>query len=109
MNYTLHTNEWTWGISINVISENAIAIARISIANETKENAWIEGVSVLPNYRHKGYATNLLKYCENICKQHGVKRIDLDSEAYCSSLYEKIGYIKIQETESGLIEMYKDI
>lgn len=110
MKYTLHTNEWNWGTSIYVISEKAISVARITISNTEYENeCWIVGVSVLPEYRRRGYATNLLKCCEDICKQYGISKIHLESCAYCRSLYDKLGYQYVRNTGIGLLEMCKEI
>ena len=109
MEYTLHINQWSWGTTIVVISEGAKAIAKVHFFTEDMQPVcYISGVSVLPEYRRQGLATELLKYCEGLCRERGEKNIYLDSEPYCRSLYEKIGYQVVSEDDE-LIHMRKTI
>lgn len=97
MNLTFkeHINTWYWGKSIDLVVDNGVGIVSIKFENEYPDTAYIDGLSVLEQFRHKGYGHNILKRCEEIAKANNRRFIKLDVEKASSNLikwYERLGY-----------------
>lgn len=69
-----HINNWWLGKSFDIIVDNGIGIASVKLDNEYPDTAYIEGLSVLEQYRHRhrhnGYGHNILKQCEVIAENN---------------------------------------
>ena len=65
---------------------------------------------VVPEERRKGYATQLLEWAIQYCKDHNIFRIDLNSveKDFVMDFYHKHGFKDIKESE-GFMRMYKMI
>ena len=110
MNFIVHRNDWPWGKSMMVISSRAEACVHLSFEDSNPGVCFLSGLSVLPERRRRGFATEIIGVCEQICKQMGVFRIDLNSVLtdYVQEFYKRLGYLPIKE-ENGLMMMYKFI
>ena len=110
MNFIVHENKWPWGYTMDVISSRAEACVKLSFDNDNPGVCFLSGLSVLPQHRRKGFATNILDVCEQLCLERGIFRIDLNSVLtdYVQAFYKKWGFCPIKE-ENGLIQMYKII
>lgn len=90
-----HVNNWWWGKSFDIIVDNGIGIASVKLDNEYPDTAYVEGLSVLEQYRHNGYGHNILKRCEVIAENNNKRFIKLDVEKQNSDLinwYTRCGY-----------------
>lgn len=90
-----HINNWWWGKSFDIIVDNGIGIVSIKLDNEYPDTAYIEGLSVLEQHKHKGYGHNILKQCEVIAENNNKRFIKLDVEKQNSELinwYTRHGY-----------------
>lgn len=110
MNFIVHSNDWPWGKSMMVISSRAEACVQLSFEDSNPGVCFLSGLSVLPEQRRRGFATEIIGVCEQICEQMGVFRIDLNSVLtdYVQEFYKRLGYLPIKE-ENGLMMMYKII
>lgn len=110
MNFVAHVNKWPWGETINLISSRAEACVCLSFVDDNPGVCFLSGLSVLPEHRCKGFATEIVSVCEQMCEEKGIFRIDLHSVKtdYVQEFYKKQGYLPIKE-ENGLIQMYKII
>lgn len=108
MAFCIHENKWPWGNTVNVISSRAEACVQLSFEDENPGVCFLSGLSVHTDFRRKGYATRLMRFCEKLCKERGIFRIDLCSVQtdYVLEFYKKLGYSPIKE-ENGFIKMYK--
>lgn len=108
MRFVIHENSWTWGKSLVVISSMAEATVELSFEDVNPGVCFLSGLSVLPEYRRQGIATELMRVCEQICEKRGIFRIDLNSVLtdYVQGFYKKLGYIPIKE-DNGVMQMYK--
>ncbi|MGN1155693.1 MAG: GNAT family N-acetyltransferase [Agathobacter sp.] len=104
MKIITHNNQWYWGESIDLISDNAAACVVMSFERDNPGVCYISGLSVIPECRKQGYATSLMLTCEQICKEKGIFRIDLSSVLidFVQDFYKKLGYIPIREDDSVL-------
>lgn len=110
MNFIAHTNKWVWGKSINLVGNNGVACVTMSFDNDDPGVCFLSGLSVIPKHRRKGYATEMMSVCEQICEKMGIFRIDLRSVKvdFVLDFYKKLGYTSIRESE-GVVLMYKFI
>lgn len=108
MNYIAHTNNWCWGKSINIVAEGGIAVVTMSFDNDEPGVCFLSGLSVIPKHRRKGYATELMSVCEQVCKRMGIFRIDLRAVRvdFVIDFYKKLGIIPIRE-DDDVLRMYK--
>lgn len=76
--------------------------------------AYLNNIAVLPEYRNKKIASNLMEHMINVCREQNVKSISLEvrcSNQVAISFYEKFNFIKIakrsnlycQPTEDGWV------
>ncbi len=49
-------------------------------------------IAIAKNYRRKGYAKELINHFEKLCKEKGIKNIELGARYRACSLYEKLNY-----------------
>ncbi len=108
MNFIVHENTWPWGKTMVLISSRAEATVELSFEDNNPGVCFLSGLSVLPEHRRKGFATNLLDICERLCIERGIFRIDLNSVMtdYVQEFYKKLGFVPIKE-ENGFLQMYK--
>ena len=104
----IHENHWDWGLGVNIMLANGAATVHISLEDEDPGVAYINGLSVVSEYRKKGLATQLMREAEDYCKNHNIFRIDLTSvpEEFVRNFYHKLGFVDIKETD-GYMKMYK--
>lgn len=103
MNFVKHTNNWYWGTSIVIITEDCQGFVRLAFEQETEDNPLITGLSVTENYRKKGYGTALINECIKTAKENGFDKVYLYAEKNSDAhrLYTKLGF----KTESIMITM----
>lgn len=103
-----HENVWQWGKTITLVGDDGKAIVKMSFENDDPGVCFISDLSVVPDVRRQGLATQLMRVCERICSDMGIFRLDLDSVLvdWVQDFYKKLGYVRIRE-ENGLLHMYK--
>lgn len=65
--FIVHRNEWIWGRTWVIITEDGAGIIKIS--QDPEDGVVLFGLSVLPEFRHKGIGTSLMKEAERIVKE----------------------------------------
>lgn len=105
---TLHSNRWPWGTTETVIIEGGAAMVEMMFEDDNVGVCYISGLSVIPERRREGLATELMKYCEEFCRKRDIFRLDLNSvkEQFVMDFYYKLGFVDIRE-ENGYMKMYK--
>lgn len=108
MKLIYHHNEWPWGKTIRILTEDGSGIVEMSFETNNPGVCFISGLSVIEPMRRKGIARCLMLACESYCQQQGIFRIDLSSVLtdWIQEFYKGLGYIAINESD-GCIQMYK--
>lgn len=106
--YVVHQDVWNWGETVKLVTPDGCGLISMSFSNGSPGVCYISGLSVVPEMRRQGIATNLMRACENYCKQRGIFRIDLNSrkEGWLIDFYGSLGYAQLFE-EDGEMKMYK--
>lgn len=103
MKFHYHKNTWPWGESEHVIAEKDgyLGLVTVSFESENPGVAFISDLSVAPEIRRQGVATQLIKTCEHICEQRDIFRIDLNAlrSSAVTEMYKKLGYKKVGEID----------
>ena len=104
----LYENEWPWGKSVYKIIADGAASVDVTFDKEDPGVAWISSLMVAPEERRKGYATQLLEWAINYCKENNIFRINLNSvkKDFIMSFYHKHGFQDINDDE-GFMKMYR--
>ncbi len=86
-------------------------VTTIRLYNSSIGTWHISRVATLKKYRHKGFASEILKKIERDAKEKNVKKLELESQYKAANLYRKIGFQKIgklfKEANIDHIKMYK--
>ena len=106
--FVMHQEKWNWGETVQFVTPNGCGLAKMSFGNGSPGICYIAGLSVVPEMRRQGIATNLMRECEVYCKQRGIFRIDLNArlEGWLIDFYKGLGYTQLFE-EDGEMKMYK--
>jgi predicted GNAT family N-acyltransferase len=85
------------------LSERAVGTTRIrELDNRT---AKIERLAVLPEARHQGIGTQLMKAALNNIVDRHYQIVVVHAQAYIKNIYQKLGFIEVEEafTEAEII------
>lgn len=106
----IHENKWPWGKTVSIIIADGAAMVDMSFEDNDPGVCYLSGLSVVPEKRKQGLATNLVRECEFYCVKRGIFRIDLNSvqEPFIMDFYHKLGFTDIKEND-GFMRMYKII
>lgn len=106
--YVMHHDKWNWGETVRLVTTDGCGLAWMSFGNGSPGVCYISGLSVVEEMRRQGIATNLMRECENYCRQRGIFRIDLNSrlEGWLIDFYKGLGFTQLYE-EDGEMKMYK--
>lgn len=100
-----------YGICVIAKNETVEGLIAFYANNYETKMAFITSVLVSENSKGKGIGTQLVKNCENICREKGFEKISLEvnKENYVAiSLYSKFGYKPFKEGDVS-IYMEKNI
>ena len=94
-NFVVHRNKWIWGRTWVIIAEGGTGIIRVS--QDEEDGVVLSGLSVLPEFRHKGIGASLVREAERIVKDEigQEEDITLFVESWNKDLigwYERLGY-----------------
>ena len=111
MNFKYHKNEWWWGHSITIVTEDGSGYVNLQQENGIEDEMCISNLSVLEEQRHKGIGTALLAEAERVAKDYGMKRIYLSAEkgSFVVDWYERIGYTKDKYRNKHLYRLTKEL
>jgi GNAT superfamily N-acetyltransferase len=76
--------------------------ASATVISYGQELAWIGMVLTLPEYRGRGFATQLMQRCLDYCDARGVRCVKLDATDLGRPVYEKFGFV-----EESVVERWK--
>jgi ribosomal protein S18 acetylase RimI-like enzyme len=93
--FIIHHNKWIWGRTWVIVCEGGIGLIKIS--QDPEDGVVLSGLSVLPEFRHKGIGTKLIKEAEKIIKEEigEGEDITLSVESWNKDLigwYTKLGF-----------------
>lgn len=76
---------------------------------ESKKSSEVNLFAVHPDSQGKGYGKKLINEFIQTCKQYGVKRLVLETDADCNyGFYENIGFKHIASFESKLLKRFSE-
>ena len=107
MKYVVHRNKWIWGKTWVIVCENGSGLIKVS--QDEEDGVVLSGLSVLPEFRHKGIGASLVREAERIVKEEIGKGEDitLSVESWNKELigwYEKLGFC-VYDYDSDYTEM----
>ena len=93
--FIVHRNEWIWGRTWVIVCEDGSGIVKIS--QDEDDGVVLSGLSVLPEFRHKGIGASLVREAERIVKEEigAGEDITLSVESWNKELigwYSWLGY-----------------
>ncbi len=95
-----------YGLVYILVEENEV-ISIVEYMRYFDENSvFLYGISTIKNKRHKGYATKIMKYTEDVLKKTGIEKISLTVDPknnIAIEMYKKFGYetVEFQKDEYG--------
>lgn len=89
-----------------VVEEDGRAAASATVITYGQELAWIGMVLTLPDYRGRGFATQLMQRCLDYCDGAGMKTVKLDATDLGRPVYEKFGFVEeyVVERWKGMLD-----
>lgn len=66
-NFVVHRNEWIWGKTWVIVCKDGSGIIKVS--QDPEDGVVLSGLSVLPEFRHKGIGASLVLEAERIVKE----------------------------------------
>lgn len=111
--FNVHTYQWRDHISVLIMTLDGKSCCKIQIYDNEPTLAYISGLFVDPNQRHKGIGSEIIKYCEEYAKNRGCQKVSLisDIDNWTREWYKKIGYDEVSSQvlfEKKLIKNEKD-
>lgn len=73
--------------------------ASATVITYGRELAWIGMVLTLPEYRGRGYATQLMQRCLDYCGLRGIATVRLDATEQGRPVYAKLGFVDEYEVQ----------
>lgn len=67
-------------------------VASATVITYGPDLAWIGMVLTLPEYRGRGYATELMKRCLEYCDERGIRTVRLDATEMGRPVYARLGF-----------------
>ncbi|MCL2517773.1 MAG: GNAT family N-acetyltransferase [Oscillospiraceae bacterium] len=86
-------NHYNWGWLMFALFENTKLVGYVSISNEGNDIYELHNLSVLPEYRHKGYGRQLLDFCKSKCKY--IKLSMIEKNTVLKNWYTANGFVHI--------------
>lgn len=68
-----------------------VATGRLRIVDDA---AKLERISVIPEFRMRGFGKLVVEALEDIAREKGIKKVKLHGQTHAVKFYEKLGYIK---------------
>ena len=105
--FIIHRNKWIWGRTWVIVAEGGAGLIKIS--QDEDDGVVLSGLSVLPEFRHKGIGASLIRETERIVKEEiGVNEdITLSVESWNKELigwYVWLGF-SVYDYDSSYTEM----
>lgn len=74
------------------IEADGKVVASATVISYGQDLAWIGMVLTLPEYRGRGYATELMKRCLEYCDERGIRTVRLDATEMGRPVYARLGF-----------------
>lgn len=81
------------------IEEDGKVRASATVITYGRDLAWIGMVLTLPEYRGRGYASQLMRRCLDYCEQCGIRTVRLDATEMGRPVYAKLGFVDEYEVQ----------
>ena len=109
MKKIIHVNYWWWGRKDTIILGDGVAFCNLEFP-KTENFAFIESLSVLPEWRKMGYGNKLIDLCIERVREEGWKKARLTVEKkWIQKWYERRGFKLIGANGDGLSIMEIDV
>ena len=69
-NYLCHTNEWYWGVSVDIVHKQGFGIVCVKLDNDYPHTAFICDLSVFVLNRKQGLGRELMENAFAVAKKH---------------------------------------
>ncbi len=112
ISYLYHVIEEDWGFSIHIMRKDGKAYVRLYFYKDDLETAYIESLSVHPEFRMKGTGLWMLSFTEDIAAKLEAMNVLLQvkKSSWMNKWYQREGYSFYSESDEGeLIWMKKTI
>lgn len=91
-----HENEWWWGTSYTLITNDGLATIELCVENNEERNYYgtIQSLMVHPSVRRKGLGNVMLMFAEEKAKKLGLKQVVLCARkgTFLIPWYQRNGY-----------------
>ena len=108
----LHTNQWFWGESVDIVSADGAAMVCVKFDKKTFPKAgYICDLSVIPTQRKQGLGSKMMQYALDVCREHEMTfaRLHVDiKNVWLCEWYERLGFKELSRDEHEL-EMIKEL
>lgn len=109
--FICHFNQEYWGLEVLIMERNGMAFARIYWCDDDKNSVYLNWLSVVPEIRNQGVATQLQEMREEIGRRLGYENAYLQVEegSWMHEWYKRRGYKDCdgEEKQENLIWMNK--
>jgi N-acetylglutamate synthase-like GNAT family acetyltransferase len=91
-----HENEWWWGKSYTLITNDGLATIELCVENNEERNYYgtIQSLMVHPSVRRKGLGNVMLKFAEEKAKELGLQQVVVVARkgTFLIPWYQRCGY-----------------
>lgn len=113
MYIVIHANEWKWGRSFDIISNDGHATVSVSVTKEEPEQAYISGLSVHESSRREGLGKKMMDFAIDVARQNTCKYAYLltDKDSFVFEWYKRLGfkYYGDRPNDNGFVPMYMEL
>lgn len=108
----LHTNQWYWGESVDIVSADGAAMVCVKFDKKTfPKTGYICDLSVIPTQRKQGLGGKMMQNALDVCREHKMTfaRLHVDiKNIWLREWYERLGFKELSRDENEL-EMIKEL
>ena len=101
--FLFHENEWFWGRTTTIISRDGVATVELQYDDKYPSTAFVKGLIVLKTFRRQGYASDLMRLCDEAARNEGRRFLQLNAnkeQRWLVQWYESLGYTIIYTDEN---------
>lgn len=113
MEIVIHSNNWKWGRSFDLITDDGTGTVSVSITNDEPEQAYISGLSVHQYRRNQHLGSFLMKEAMRVSMKERARYAYLmvDKDSFVFDWYKRLGfnYYGHKPDENGFVPMYADL
>lgn len=100
--YAEHINKWWWGYTFTIILDGGKGIIEVQLDDNCPSTAFIKGLSVIEEERHKGIGKELMEFGELTALREKMRFLQLTvnkDQDWLVKWYQKLGFVIILSDE----------